>query len=312
MVPYRIRYRAKDKAANRRRYTCHTRHQDVGCYRAPLLGRNLVRLAFLDESGRSRREPIIVVAGVIIHGDRAYRSIEDHLLAMVQRHIPENDQYGFVFHATDLFHGSGYFKRDRWPKPVRWLILEELAGITKRFSLPVIYGLVNKAQYKIECVNRALPPVDRDDQPIIERAEHMTAFGNAEMAIDRQMHQYPSDEICALICEDTDLVKKAVKSAHEIMRAKSKTAEVFAKFFGWTKQPWFPLKKIVDTPHFASKSDSSLLQIADLCSFLIMRRLNRKEDSQVFFEIIAPQLSWRAEEFGERMGQEQIGVGPRH
>jgi hypothetical protein len=196
--------------------------------------------------------------------------------------------------------------------PVRWLILEELAGMPKRFSLPVVYGLANKAKYKIECVNRVLPPAVRDDQTIVERSEPMTAFGNAEMGIDHQMNQYPSDEICVLICEDTDLVKKAVKSAHEIMRAKSKTAEVFAKFFGWTNQPWFPLRKIVDTPHFASKPDASLLQIADLCAFLIMRRLNRKEDSQVFFEIIAPQLSWRADEFGERMGQEQIGVGPRH
>jgi hypothetical protein len=55
---------------------------------APLFGDRLVRLAFLDEAGRSESEPFLVVAGVIVHGDRDYRRIEDAPTTLIQAEIP--------------------------------------------------------------------------------------------------------------------------------------------------------------------------------------------------------------------------------
>jgi hypothetical protein len=65
-----------------------------------------VRIAFLDESGRSAPEKIIVVAGVVVHGDRSYRKVEEALRQLVADTIPTGDRDGFLFHATDLFHGN--------------------------------------------------------------------------------------------------------------------------------------------------------------------------------------------------------------
>jgi hypothetical protein len=99
-------------------------------------------------------------------------------------------------------------------------------------------------------------------------------------------------------------VKPAVKAAHAFLRDPHQ--------WGGANFPavdGLPLRKVVDTPHFAAKRDSSLLQLADLCAFLIMRRLNRKNDTQPFFEAIAHQLFWNCADFGERMGSEQIGGG---
>ena len=120
--------------------------------RPPLCGDNLVRIAFLDESGRSAREKTMVVAGVIIHGDRSYRKIEEALRDLVADSIPAQDQEGFIFHATDLFHGAHYFQRDAWPRERRYPILERLAGLPKQFSLPVVFGHVAKAEHRQEPV----------------------------------------------------------------------------------------------------------------------------------------------------------------
>src|SRR6266446_5100635 len=98
--------------------------------RAPLCGDNLVRLAFLDEAGRSRHEPLIVVAGILMHGDRTYRKLVARFDEIAATFLPEADRKGFVFHAKDIFHGAGkYFKdREKWPKARRWPILSALAG----------------------------------------------------------------------------------------------------------------------------------------------------------------------------------------
>ena len=82
-----------------------------------LCGDNLVRIAFLDEAGRSRGEPVIVVAGPIVNGDRTYRQLVDRLRDITNTFLPEADRKGFVFHAKDIFHASGpYFK----PRKNEW------------------------------------------------------------------------------------------------------------------------------------------------------------------------------------------------
>ena len=52
----------------------HSAHRIVS-QRVEFLDYDLMRLTFLDEAGRSRHEPIIVVAGIIVHGDRLYRRL---------------------------------------------------------------------------------------------------------------------------------------------------------------------------------------------------------------------------------------------
>ena len=116
------------------------------------------------------------------------------------------------------------------------------------------------------------------------------------------MYLFPRNEICLLIAEDTDTVKEAVKRAHKLLR--HPTAGTMDEFRGD-----LPLKRIVDTPHFAAKTEAPPLQIADACAFLITRRFARQANSQPMFEAIAPQLTWMTSDFGEQMGAEEIGMG---
>jgi hypothetical protein len=142
----------------------------------------------------------------------------------------------------------------------------------------------------------------------IDQMEHVLAFTQAEIGIERQMHRFPRDEVCMVIAEDTDLVKRVVKLAHAIMHDPDEIAANPA----FARVPNLPLVKIEDTPHFAAKADSRPLQLADTCAFLIMRRLMRRAESQQFFEIIAPQLAWTSSAFGEPMGAEQIATGSHY
>jgi hypothetical protein len=106
-------------------------------------------------------------------------------------------------------------------------------------------------------------------------AEHVIAFTWAELGIELQMTRFPRDEICMIVAEDTDLVKKTVKMGHAALRDADEVDRWFRpfKFLG------LPLQKVVDTPHFAAKAESAPLQIADTCAFLIMRRLMRRSET---------------------------------
>src|SRR5579872_621704 len=269
----------------------------------PLIGDNLVRIAFLDESGRSRQEPYIVVAGLLLHGDRQYRPLEERLDAIRRAHIPESDQDGFIFHAKDLFHGAGYFQRDKWPRNIRNAILQALAAIPREIGFPIVFGHLDKAEYRASVAHVVAIHKPEHQADVRDVAEHMVAFARCEVAIERQMYEYTRDEIAMLIAEDTDRVKVALKEAHRILKSPNGSPE-FQELAVTVRG--LPLKKIVDTVYFASKRESAPLQIADLCAFLIMRRLMRREDTQSYFEQIAPKLTWRAKQFGDRMGSEDF------
>lgn len=276
--------------------------------RAPLCGDNIVRIGFLDEAGRSRQEPMIVVGGVLIHGDRTYRKLVARFDEIEAEHIPISDRKDFTFHAKDIFYGSGkYFgDREKWPRERRWPILTALAGLPREFGIPVVFGHLDKAEYRRDAAEQLLAASTspEDHAHTTDVAEHMAAFARAEMGIEQQMHKFPRDEICMLIAEDTDRVKQALKWSHAFLRDPNQIAGT-----PYATLPHLPLVKIEDTPHFAAKAESRPLQLADTCAFLIMRRLLRQETSQQFFELIAPQLSWNATDFGERMGSERIGSG---
>ena len=65
-----------------------------------LAGHQLVRFVFLDEAGISKHEPYAVVAGVMVHGDTQVIPLEEHLNALIQKHIPEENRDGFVFQRS--------------------------------------------------------------------------------------------------------------------------------------------------------------------------------------------------------------------
>src|SRR4051794_1533132 len=107
-----------------------------------------MRLIYLDEAGTSAHEPLAIVAGVIIQGDRQWLNVNDHMLGLIDRYIPLAARENFVFHAKDVFHGTGFFQRELWPREKRWEILGELAKIPAMFDLPIVWGQLDKVTFR--------------------------------------------------------------------------------------------------------------------------------------------------------------------
>ena len=115
---------------------------------ARLVGDRLMRMVYLDEAGISnpKHEPFVVVAGPIIHADRKWKAVEAHLNGMADKYAEPKDRERFVFHATEIFSGGGFFPREKWPKEVRWAILDELVQIPAAFNLPIACGWAERSK----------------------------------------------------------------------------------------------------------------------------------------------------------------------
>ncbi len=233
-----------------------------------------MRFVFLDESGISAKEPRVVVAGVIVEGDRQVIQLEDHLAALAEKHIPENQREGFVFHTMEIWSGTGIFKdRDRWPLSKRINILYDLVRIPRRLEIPIIYYVTEKEGVQFE--GDGVDKMTLNDKTI---AYHGMAFTGCTLRIEQQMREVWPDEIAQLVAEDNEQARKTIKRAHEIIRHPR-----------WLSQNNFegldtlPLKRIRGAVHFASKSESGPLQLADVCAFFIRAHLSGKQDAYWFY-----------------------------
>jgi hypothetical protein len=238
-----------------------------------------MRLTYVDEGGIAKHEPFMVVSGVIIDGDRQLVAIENHLDILVQKHIPEEDRPGLIFHATDIWSGGGYFKdRDKWPRDRRLLILEDLSKIPKHFDVPVAWGYVDKSKFpdpKFACLFSTAE---------IDVATHVMAFTECSLVTEMFMHEC-TNEITVIIAEDRDVVRRAVKEAHAMYR---NPAEI--KKYGLDKNPLLPFRHIRDTVHWAKKEESRHLQLADACTFFILGILNKRVLGEPFYSELRPML----------------------
>ena len=253
---------------------------------APIMGNNLVRLAYIDEAGigNPSQEPFLVVAAVLVHGDVQWQPLESYINGLIEHYIPEEKREGFVFHALELFSGGRFFDRETWPKNKRWEILEAIIQIPAHFDLPVSFGFLERATFSDDALRQG-----HQDKRVIHVASHAMAFGHCEIGIERWMRSTAPNEVAMLIAEDTDLVKATLKEAHSFLRNPKKVAAS-----NFSVSPDLPLTKLIDTIHFASKQDSSPLQIADVCAYIIKRDLMGKTDSKHFYNLLAPQLIWKA------------------
>jgi hypothetical protein len=259
----------------------------------PLAGEKLVRLIYLDESGISNpaHEPFLVVAGAMVDADKALGRVERYLSALVATQIPPEMQKDFVFHATELWSGSKRFgDRDRWSFEKRLAILQRLSEIPQKFDIKISFGFIDRTK-PVSPDGRSLVDLNLGFTPYIE--EFCTAFVMCGMFIEGTMRHLANDEVALLIAEDTDKIKRFVKSSQAMLKSpryKMPATNISEEI------NFFPLKHIKDTIHFAAKSESVCLQIADLCAFLIKRRLMRRSQSDYLFDLIEPQLVWRPQE----------------
>jgi Protein of unknown function (DUF3800) len=246
---------------------------------APLEGRKLMRFAFIDEGGISRREPFVVVAGVFVHGDEQLVPLEEKIWGLVRKHIPKDDQEGFVFHAMDIWSGSRYFKDEKqWPLQKRLNILRDMARLPRKLNIPIVYEAIERAKVKFTEAPRE-PTIKEHSTGI-----HTLTFAACTLRIEQHMRELWPDEVVKMIAEDNDQVRAFLKEVHEILRYPSRAQGRLVP------NRILPLRKIRGSVHYANKKEEVALQLADLCAFLIRGHFSQHPQNRPLYERIQPML----------------------
>ena len=241
-----------------------------------------MRFVYLDEAGIFN-EPFTVVAGFILHVDSQYDDFVACLSSMARGLFCNGVPKQFVFHAMDLWHGSGFFPREAWPRDKRLEILNRLASLPGEYNSPIVYSTVTR--------NDTPSPYGENS---MAWARHKIAFLYALNEVEKTLGFHCPNEKAFLVVEDNSSHRKHLQSAFE-----------FYYGFGDGTKPWAkkadsPYPQIIETPLFQKKDGASPAQIADVFAFLIRRRLNSCKIATGITERFTPSLvsGWNTQKFG--------------
>ena len=232
------------------------------------------------------------------HGDRQYPEIDRRILGLIDKYIPPLDRPGFVFHATDVYHGSGHFDRRKpeWDSPRKRIpILNDLAAIIADLNLPIVAGNYEKQTY-----GHALDPNKTEDAGVIlalsdpefkAKMIHSGAAVDCLIWADRWLAQYAPTELATVVHEDGTSAKRLIKRIVRVLRSKELLAA--SKFTPALQEQFsLPLKRIIDTVHFAEKADARPLQLADLCAFTLARGLKNLPLPPYVIDVVLHHMRW--------------------
>lgn len=242
------------------------------------------RHIYIDESGTSHNEPVMVVAGVVVKGNRQWRDIQRYLNSLIERYVHEEDRKPwFAFHATELFHGKGkvFGHRDRYPLERSREALKAILAIPAKFHLPVVYGVEIKET----------PPADstRAGRRLEAQKGQAKTFALCVLAAESYMITSTSpNSVATLVAEKNTDTEKAVAWMHQVLQGKVRSepgAGIFSVFSEMTPGR-LPLTRIVDDVHFTRKGGAPFLQIADACAFIIRHHFEKKPYSQEYVKVL--------------------------
>lgn len=249
----------------------------------PLIGDQWVRVLYLDESeiGNIKRDPIVVVAGVLIHADTQWAAIADELRSLLLDATPFGAKTPAFLHATDIFHGSGDFPRDVWDKDRRHGLLDKVGGIVAKYDVPVVWSALDRKKYAREHPNDNAAAHLRDSYTVCA----VSCFMQTEM----YMRSLPNQaEVASIVMEQNAELQKRIPEMMEFGRNPVEEQDGEKLLPEW--KDVLPFQKLIDTPACQPKTSSSILQLADYCAFSIKRRLQKDGYSRRLTSPLAPQF----------------------
>ena len=259
------------------------------------LGDGIVRFVYLDESGigDARKEPFVVVAGVIVNADTQLHAVESRLRDMAVKYAHPSLQKFTHFHAKELFRGGKIFDRQTYSDDLRWNILQEICEIPREFDLPVVMGFTRREAYK------AAPFRITWNANELNVGAQTAAATACLFAIEKYMRQTVAGEVAALIYENNDVpnMKTGIRDVQRLLGDADFTKIVGNDVFGDELAQYLPLTKIVESPLFSKKNESSVLQVADALAWALNRKLRAAPECDRFFQPINSQLIVRPRTF---------------
>lgn len=243
-----------------------------------------MKFAYIDESGISVNERYLIVAAVILDGDRDFRPVEDHLFSLVEEFVPENNREDFFFHATDLFHRPPRLTVERPHEALREILL-----IPARFGLGVAFGFLRKPVNE-----KPAGQSQKQRRKEVSKATHTNhaiAFGMCFLGVEMFMQEHtPRNEIAILVAENNTETGKTVKRvATESSKGIDSRGRKIARQWQAGGVPIGPpIRRVKHGVFLSEKSEASFLQIADACALVIRYCFEARADAGEFISSLAP------------------------
>lgn len=246
-------------------------------------------LVYLDESGigNIEHEKHVVVAGVIIQAEQ-YKAVQKRIEEVRDKYVPERHRKGFVFHANELYQGmEKKISRDEFPLEQRRNALEELISILSEFHIPVVQGWHERAH-----VTKQHPELNSKKAVVLAQA---IASTQCLATVEHFTRTYAlQTSLALLIYENNDQCKTTVKVMQKQFQDPENLKKLASPKDYERASKVIPLQRVIDTAHFAEKSEAPMLQLADVCAYFINRRIMGRPDSMRFLKHIMNQLTSNA------------------
>jgi Protein of unknown function (DUF3800) len=213
----------------------------------------LMRVLYLDESGHHAGSPVAVVAGILLRNDEQWVSLSNRLEEL-RALVPDEFKEGFTFHATDLQNGGKY--RGKWSAEDRWHLLDLLVATPREQKIDVAMGFCR--------------PLDSTEIPKAEWSYWMHNFAYIwciSAANGFMNEKSRPDDFAMVIAEDRPEVRKTLKICHKMIS----DTNLIKEAYGELSAKIDTVTRIKYPPHFASKDDEAMLQLADVCAFALQR-----------------------------------------
>lgn len=245
-----------------------------------------MRFVYLDESGvgDAKHEPFLVVAGVIVHADIQLKAIEAYLTSMKTDYVHPTIRKFTHFHAKELFHGGRIFTRETYSDNIRRSILQEICEIPGKFDLPVVLGFIHREKYRVS------------SHRVNWEAKHLLVGAQSVASIccliqtEHYMRKSNDNEVASVIYENNNDARKSIKDSQRMLKDGEFTKNFGSDVLTDQARKLLPLSRIVESPLFAEKNESSILQVADAVAWAINRKLRNADECDRFFGPIFPQL----------------------
>ena len=252
----------------------------VACQEDPPHGKKVVKLTYFDDAGlfNAKQERYIVIGGCIVDGDSQLVTLESEISRLVEKYIPEDHRAGFVFHATELWSGGKYFNRDNWSFTRRLEILRDLVAIPRKLAIPLVFGFQDRAGAQ------SLPPDPKWGDQNLELILYAHTYARFAETVERFMRKLWPDENTILIGEDNDAVRKMTKAAHNLYRNPAWVRSTNSQLL------FFPFQRIREGVHFSPKHESAPLQLADIVTFFVKKRLMHDPNAGEFYSKLTDSL----------------------
>ena len=213
--------------------------------------------------------------------DSSFLAIESDIGSVVEQLVPPELLDRFTeFHAYQLYRanpndGGVFVDID---EQHRYDAIRRLLGILPTYNLPFIYSAVNKRRLASGPLSRVNP---------LDVAFRLCLMGVEKWLDKREMHREEFwEDLCLFIVDDCDKSTRAIfRETFRAMRLRLRDSQLG---LGLERVRANKLWHAHDAMYFGDSKDSVGLQVADLCSYFMMRKLRGEYDGE-FFDILARQ-----------------------